>query len=418
MTAADLPNKTLHYSSQYRASQGLLNSLPDGNVTDKENMCTSRSQYGQGDEPKQETSKTSKMSIFSECNAHKNGTVHVDENLECTEDKMTERKNPLDMLQINDISQKDDTNVNGGNKASQKKKRAGDKRHTCGLCGYSTNNNCHLQRHMMRHTGDKPYKCNVCGDCFKLKQNLQGHQRTHTGDRPYRCNVCGDSFKFKQHLRRHQRRHTGDKPYRCDMCGYSASQMITLKRHQRTHTADKPYKCDQCEYSANQMGNLKAHKRTHTGEKPYRCDECGYSTTRTSHLKNHQRIHTDDKPYKCDMCGYSTRWFGDLKKHQKKHAQDWRSTFIESVLYSIRKQGNLFYHNNLFWNIIKQVFTLFVTWKVMQIALPYIFYVGLRCTPCTIINSGTLKFCPRSFILAWKSLMSRYHSIGQRASLC
>ena len=326
MTAADLPNKTLHYSSQYLASQGLLNS--DDNVTDKENLCISSSQCGQGDKPKQKTSsKTSEMSISSECNARKNSTVNADE---CSEDQMTERKNPLDMLHINSIPPKVNTNVNGGNKMSQKHK--GDKRYKCGMCWYSTDDIRNIKRHQMLHTGDKPYKCDVCGFCTAHMGDLKRHQRKHTGDKPYKCDQCAYSANQKVHLTRHQLVHTDDRPYKCNECGYSAKRRDDLKIHQRTHTEDKPYRCDECGYSATVLSSVKEHKRIHTGEKPFRCDVCGYSTTHMSHLKAHQMIHTDDKPYKCDICGYSTRWMHVLRRHRKKHAQDWRMNWQLSLI--------------------------------------------------------------------------------------
>ena len=113
MTAGDLPNKTLHYSSQYRASQGCLDSQP-GNKTEiddiqnKENIEILQ----QSVESKEATNgKISKFDFFTE--SKKNGTVKNDGKcLECTNEKM--------------IAVKNDMSGNGFCKATNQGKHTGD----------------------------------------------------------------------------------------------------------------------------------------------------------------------------------------------------------------------------------------------------------------------------------------------------
>ena len=280
MTAADLPNKTLHYSSQYRASQGLLNSQPGNkaeidDVQNKENIGTHQTV-----ESKEATNgKISKLNFFTE--SKKNGIVKNDDKcLECTNEKM--------------IAVKNDMSGNGFCKATNQGKHTVDKRYRCGLCGFSSDYTGSLKRHQLTHTGDKPYKCGQCGNSFTQLNDLKTHQRIHKiGDKCYKCDECSYSTNVKCSLKRHQRTHTGEKPYKCDVCGYSANVMSSLKNHKRTHTDDKPYRCDLCGYSAIQIVHLKRHQFIHTGEKPFRCDVCGYCTTRIDYLKEHQKRHSD-----------------------------------------------------------------------------------------------------------------------------
>ena len=282
MTAADLPNKTLHYSSQYLASQG-LNSQPGNKAeidqTNKENIGT----HQQTVEPKQATNgKIDNWNVSTEF--RKNGAVKINEkSLECTEEKI--------------ISMKHD--MNGNWKVAHQGKHTGDKRYRCDVCGYSTNHSTTLRRHQMRHTGDKPYKCGECGFSTSRMDILQKHQRIHSmGDKSYKCDECGYRTNLKCDLNRHQMRHTGEKPHKCDVCGYSTIHISHLKVHKRIHTGDRPYRCDECGYCTADSSTLIKHQRTHTGEKPYKCDECGYCAKEMGHLKRHQRIHTGEKPFK------------------------------------------------------------------------------------------------------------------------
>ena len=295
MTAADLPNKTLHYSSQYQASQGPLNSQPGNKAqidqTNKENIWTHQTV-----ESKQATNgKMSNLNVSTEC--RKNGTVKTDnKSLGSTGERLI-KDNYLNTSHASNISVKHDMNGNDWNKVANQEKHTGDKRYKCSVCAYSTDHTCHFQDHQLTHTRDKPFKCGECGYSFTQMGNLQRHQKTHsTCDKSYKCDECGYSTNVKYNLKQHQMRHTGEKPYRCDVCVYSTNEKGHLKRHKRRHTDDKPYRCDVCGYSAALMHHLKNHQMTHTGEKPYKCDVCGYSANQINHLKRHQKSHTDDKP--------------------------------------------------------------------------------------------------------------------------
>ena len=96
------------------------------------------------------------------------------------------------------------------------------------------------------------------------------HLAYHTGDKRHTCGVCGYSTDHKGNFKKHQLTHSGDKEYKCGDCGYSTTQRSRLKRHQMIHSVDdKRYSCDQCGYSTNYKHHLKTHQLTHSGDKEY-----------------------------------------------------------------------------------------------------------------------------------------------------
>lgn len=88
----------------------------------------------------------------------------------------------------------------GGKKS---RPQAGAKMLVCDECDYTSEQICHLKRHMMTHTGEKPFSCNLCEYTCRVKDALQAHMRTHTGEKPFGCGLCDYTCARSANLTRH-----------------------------------------------------------------------------------------------------------------------------------------------------------------------------------------------------------------------
>lgn len=52
---------------------------------------------------------------------------------------------------------------------------AGEKNHSCEVCGARFSDPSSKRRHVKEHSGFKPYSCQLCGDTFKRTSNLKSH---------------------------------------------------------------------------------------------------------------------------------------------------------------------------------------------------------------------------------------------------
>ncbi|XP_063886860.1 longitudinals lacking protein, isoforms H/M/V-like isoform X14 [Scylla paramamosain] len=67
------------------------------------------------------------------------------------------------------------------------------------------------ERGGLRGAGERRHTCSVCGKAFKLKHHLVEHYVVHREEKPFSCPVCAASFKrakqVKYHMKLHHRTH-------------------------------------------------------------------------------------------------------------------------------------------------------------------------------------------------------------------
>ncbi|XP_050699429.1 replication initiator 1-like [Eriocheir sinensis] len=63
----------------------------------------------------------------------------------------------------------------------------------------------------LRGAGERRHTCTVCGKAFKLKHHLVEHDVVHREEKPFSCPLCSASFKrakqVKYHMKLHHRSH-------------------------------------------------------------------------------------------------------------------------------------------------------------------------------------------------------------------
>jgi hypothetical protein len=240
-------------------------------------------------------------------------------------------------------------------------------------CGFSTDDEGHLQAHTKEHaehvgilggsygamlrqgnselwagTGARGtrsgcnFKATTARDLeepvIRSKHVIRSSANEYCNDGPAGCedavlvtiacpwSECGFRTAQKRNLKAHIRTHTGEKPLRCAWsgCPYISARAGDMKEHSRTHTGEKPYRCQWqgCKYSSAQASNLKRHSLVHTGERPFPCawDGCRYSSSTASNLKQHVQTHTRERPFGCTSagCKYKAARATDLKKHARR----------------------------------------------------------------------------------------------------
>ena len=98
------------------------------------------------------------------------------------------------------------------------------------------------------HSEERNFICQECGDNFKSMKTLQNHHiRIHgAGERCHTCEICGKSFYRNNELLAHLHVHTGHKPFLCNFCGLSFRDRSCKKRHEDIHTGLTRYQCHRC----------------------------------------------------------------------------------------------------------------------------------------------------------------------------
>ncbi|KAM6904273.1 uncharacterized protein PEZ65_018948 [Lycodopsis pacificus] len=78
-----------------------------------------------------------------------------------------------------------------------------------------------------------PHCCKACGKSFYYMYTLRTHVLTHAGDKIHTCGICGKHLEsvesFVQHIQSHTLRN------KCGICGKQFSSNYRLKRHRRFH---------------------------------------------------------------------------------------------------------------------------------------------------------------------------------------
>ncbi|XP_066982491.1 broad-complex core protein isoforms 1/2/3/4/5-like isoform X10 [Macrobrachium rosenbergii] len=59
----------------------------------------------------------------------------------------------------------------------------------------------------LRGAGERRHSCAICGKAFKLKHHLVEHMVVHRAEKPYGCPVCPATFKRSKQVRYHMRLH-------------------------------------------------------------------------------------------------------------------------------------------------------------------------------------------------------------------
>ncbi|XP_055532139.1 zinc finger protein 154-like [Wyeomyia smithii] len=222
--------------------------------------------------------------------------------------------------------------------ASEGKRQAVSREHTCQQCEKKFRTSVGLRDHLKRHSANHPYLCTICGKGFRDNSNLRQHFLRHTGNKPFACEQCPSKFYTKAEKNAHLVTHTGEKRWACDICGSSFTMRYSLNKHKRIHSGHRPHACEFCDLRFAASDHLKRHMRIHTGERPYKCQFCDRSYSQSNDLVKHCRTHLGtDNLYQCDRCEASFRLLTELRNHYQVHfasdgkdsGQEWDSIQLQ-----------------------------------------------------------------------------------------
>ncbi|CAM6031923.1 unnamed protein product, partial [Sphagnum compactum] len=202
-------------------------------------------------------------------------------------------------------------------------------RFTCEICGFGTQRQETLNRHIFKtHFGNpRPFICDICNKRFPSKGSISYHiQLKHLNLGNHICEVCSMKFIAKSSLDAHiLAKHTTEKNYSCPECPKQFKSAQHVKAHlYKVHipTELKPrYTCNQCEYVTHDKKSFNNHEILHRDdrEKPHQCKYCSKGFVTLNNQLRHEMTHTNERPYDCEVCGKSFRAKADLKVHSRYH---------------------------------------------------------------------------------------------------
>uniref|UniRef100_A0A3Q2PKS6 C2H2-type domain-containing protein n=1 Tax=Fundulus heteroclitus TaxID=8078 RepID=A0A3Q2PKS6_FUNHE len=201
--------------------------------------------------------------------------------------------------------------------AKQGRRRTGEAKMSCKVCGVWYQNYGCLMNHTLIHINDPQSVCGVCGEKFEsveaLKEHLGSHQNIHN------CSHCGKSFVSITRFNSHVAKHTGKGLFKCDICNKTFSNKSALNYHRWVHVENKPHTCDICQQTFGLQSFLKAHMKQHVRTEVYKCKICNKSLMSRRSVTRHMFTHSDERRYGCETCGKRFKLEKGLKSHEKTH---------------------------------------------------------------------------------------------------
>lgn len=203
----------------------------------------------------------------------------------------------------------------------------------CSTCSYSGKRPCDLDAHIKRHR-DPEFACHFdqCHRRFPLKVELKEHiKKVHLNQAKYPCPhvACNYSTNNSCHLARHISSQHEMRQLECveKGCSFTTCDRNSLQDHRRRihgQGTGKRFVChlNNCEARFYKGSDLRLHFKTHGVKLALTCsyDGCSFSTCDNSRLDDHiNRKHTHAKFYQCNEpgCNFSTYTKQNLAKHKK-----------------------------------------------------------------------------------------------------
>ncbi|XP_033231822.1 zinc finger protein 676-like [Belonocnema kinseyi] len=161
----------------------------------------------------------------------------------------------------------------------QKSNKTSKSIHNCDKCSRSYNWMTNLNRHKrLHHMAVNPkFTCDCCGYETNRQNNLIKHinsSHSHKTRTRHKCDKCSRSYRYSNTLNRHKRlEHATTRPqFTCDFCGYQTNVKYSLAKHitsRHSQTLKSRHKCDKCSRSYAWLSHLNRHKRVeHVASKP------------------------------------------------------------------------------------------------------------------------------------------------------
>uniref|UniRef100_A0A3Q2QLZ5 Uncharacterized LOC105919956 n=1 Tax=Fundulus heteroclitus TaxID=8078 RepID=A0A3Q2QLZ5_FUNHE len=192
--------------------------------------------------------------------------------------------------------------------------------HNCSHCGKSFVSIIRFNNHVANHTGESLFKCDVCSKTFSTKRSLHIHHWVHVEDKPHKCDICKQSFGLESLLKAHMKQHGRKELYKCKICNKSLTTRQSVTRHALTHSDKLHYGCETCGKRFKSESGLKSHEKTHTvGELPFLCHICCKTCRCKRTLMSHLKVHSTEKPFVCTVCSKAFKYKTSLYKHMKVH---------------------------------------------------------------------------------------------------
>ncbi|XP_055081217.1 zinc finger protein 48-like [Periophthalmus magnuspinnatus] len=203
---------------------------------------------------------------------------------------------------------------------------------SCVICNKSLRRS-DLKQHLALHAGEKRHSCPICGKGFSRNTHLRGHLRTHakhlpagavlsglpstgtpaTGpalphppapsapdehpqEQPQDLSLSSASLDYTAPVDTWQE---VPESLACHICGKTYSKKSSLVSHvAENHKQPSSFKCPVCSKFLRRKSDLKRHLLTHSEDKPFQCRLCGKGFSRSDQLKGHLSAHhrPDEQP--------------------------------------------------------------------------------------------------------------------------
>ena len=225
-----------------------------------------------------------------------------------------------------------------------------EKRHSCELCEYETDDGFKFRQHMKAH--DNPglkFFCHHCEEGFARDQDLQDHLKVHKGAK-YKCPYCDKKFavpgRFKLHVSKHEEAKDAigtaletvadmdpmenllanpeeyAPKHQCEICGYGTEQAVKMWHHKKRHeNPGMRFFCHHCEEGFAKMPELNEHLKIHEGTQ-YECPQCNKKFSVPGRFRAHMAEHENFQSVygtesQCVQCGKQFGTRGKLMGHLK-----------------------------------------------------------------------------------------------------
>ncbi|KAM4565387.1 uncharacterized protein V3H82_014451 isoform 2-T2 [Fundulus diaphanus] len=195
--------------------------------------------------------------------------------------------------------------------------------HNCSHCGKSFVSIIRFNNHVAKHTGEGLFECDICSKTFSSKGSLNYHHWVHVEDKPHKCDICQQTFGLESHLKVHMKQHERKEVYKCKICNKSVTSRRSLAWHMLTHSDQRYYGCETCGKRFKLKSGLKSHERTHTvRERPFLCHICCKTFPSEQGLMCHLKVHSTEKPFVCTICSKAFKYKTSLSVHMKVHTEE------------------------------------------------------------------------------------------------